>query len=120
MLERLDKFKAAFSSKSNGSKDENAGGKDVLPDWMGVQLKFAPDPVKVILQSFMYRVLYPVSLNVDENQLKIDILICQVCCCLEHAQPTWMHSIIILRCPVLGCDANIVHFMPVNFNATYC
>ncbi|KAL3500806.1 hypothetical protein ACH5RR_039899 [Cinchona calisaya] len=54
VLKRLDKFKAAFSSKSNGLKDsksnglkdETGGGKDVLPDWMGVQLKFVPDPVK--------------------------------------------------------------------------
>ncbi|CDP08294.1 unnamed protein product [Coffea canephora] len=46
VLKRLEKFKAAFSSKSNGLKDEDAGGKDGVPEWMGVQLKFAPDPVK--------------------------------------------------------------------------
>ena len=51
MLKRLEKFKAAFSSKSNGLKDEDAGGKDGEPEWMGVQLKFAPDPVKVIFTS---------------------------------------------------------------------
>ena len=59
MLKRLEKFKAAFSSKSNGLKDEDAGGKDDVPEWMGVQLKFAPDPVKVIFTSLctLYRQL---------------------------------------------------------------
>nr|XP_027127021.1 uncharacterized protein LOC113743262 [Coffea arabica]XP_027127022.1 uncharacterized protein LOC113743262 [Coffea arabica] len=36
VLKRLEKFKAAFSSKSNGLKDEDTGGKDGVPDWMGV------------------------------------------------------------------------------------
>lgn len=46
VLEKLERFKAAFSSKSNGFKDVNATDKEETSDWMVSQLKFAPDPGK--------------------------------------------------------------------------
>lgn len=46
MLERLKKFQSSLSSKSNGSKDENAGSKEELSNWMSAQLKFAREAGK--------------------------------------------------------------------------
>ncbi|CAI9093734.1 OLC1v1029289C1 [Oldenlandia corymbosa var. corymbosa] len=46
VLKRLENFKAAFSSKSNGVKVEKEGGIGVMPDWMKSPLKFAPEPGK--------------------------------------------------------------------------
>ncbi|KAL8537459.1 hypothetical protein ACS0TY_012548 [Phlomoides rotata] len=47
VLAKLEKFKSAFSTKSEGSKSEPASAKEEdLSGWMGVELKFAPEPRK--------------------------------------------------------------------------
>ncbi|XP_011081653.1 peptidyl-prolyl cis-trans isomerase CYP57 [Sesamum indicum] len=47
ILAKLEKFKSTFSTKSEGSNGEHGGRKDDdLSDWMGVTLKFAPEPGK--------------------------------------------------------------------------
>lgn len=46
MLGRLKKFQSSLSSKSSESKDENAGRKEELSDWMSAQLKFARETGK--------------------------------------------------------------------------
>ncbi|KAK6140733.1 hypothetical protein DH2020_025531 [Rehmannia glutinosa] len=52
------KFKSAFSTKSKGSNDEHAGDKDDdMSDWMGVELKFAREPGKVVLCSLHVEVV---------------------------------------------------------------
>ena len=57
MLAKLEKFKAAISTKP---VESNSKGED-LSDWTGVKLKFAPEPGKVcfiFLFAFQYHVLY--------------------------------------------------------------
>ncbi|KAL3650739.1 cytochrome P450 monooxygenase 57 [Castilleja foliolosa] len=47
VLAKLERFKSNFSTKFQSSFNEKSGGKDVdedLSDWMGVELKFAPEP----------------------------------------------------------------------------
>ncbi|XP_027064503.1 uncharacterized protein [Coffea arabica] len=48
VLKRLEKFKAAFSSISNGLKDEDTGGKDGVPDWMGFSLSLLPTLSRIL------------------------------------------------------------------------
>lgn len=45
ILAKLEKFKSTFSAKSNTSNSDTSKNDD-SSDWMGVQLKFAPEPGK--------------------------------------------------------------------------
>ncbi|KAL1552328.1 cytochrome P450 monooxygenase 57 [Salvia divinorum] len=47
VLTKLENFKSAFSTKFKGSNGDDAGAKDEdVSGWMGVELKFAPEPGK--------------------------------------------------------------------------
>ncbi|PIN21549.1 Peptidyl-prolyl cis-trans isomerase [Handroanthus impetiginosus] len=47
VLAKLERFKSVFLNNSKGANGEHAGDKaDDLSDWMGVELKFAPEPGK--------------------------------------------------------------------------
>ncbi|KAK4491017.1 hypothetical protein RD792_001738 [Penstemon davidsonii] len=47
VLKKLEMFKSALSTNSKGSDGDHTGGKDgELSDWMGVTLKFVPEPGK--------------------------------------------------------------------------
>ncbi|KAL0330680.1 UNVERIFIED_CONTAM: Peptidyl-prolyl cis-trans isomerase CYP57 [Sesamum angustifolium] len=70
ILSKLEKFKSAFSTKSEGSNGEHGGRKDDdLSDWMGVTLKFAPEPGKETAAAIKFLSPYNAYANSSIDEL---------------------------------------------------